>query len=231
MDRKTFYKHTASDVTELREKKREEETVLRKQKREKLVLCKRARHSEEDLALVDSSFTVKQVEDIGKLIQEESNDCLSLLKQLKNAFAEDMVNIDIFLSVNGALHSLIGLLTGDDPGLQLEASWCITNLAAGNQHHSSLALKHAAPYLITFLQGHNAPLQDQCCWALGNIAGDGPEFREILIKQGAIHPLICLLQPLLKNTRSNRTANKRTWESPNWFAPCACKQLRLKIEP
>ncbi|XP_071945827.1 uncharacterized protein [Antedon mediterranea] len=194
MDRKTSYKHSpTSEVAEIRDKKREEEIVLRKQRRKNVVFSKRARCEEEN-TVSSTTFTVEQVGSIGLDIQVIGSDHLELLKQLKKAFAEDLANIDAFLSIDGAFQSLISLLTCNNPGLQLEASWCITNIAAGKTDHAMLALKHASPYLIVYLQGHSAPLQDQCSWALGNIACEGPEFREILIKQGAIQPLINLLQ-------------------------------------
>lgn len=37
-------------------------------------------------------------------------------------------------------------------------------------------------------------IQDQCCWALGNLAGDGPECRDTLLAQGALQPMVNLLE-------------------------------------
>jgi hypothetical protein len=96
--------------------------------------------------------------------------------------------------VDNALQALIGLLTGHDSDLQLEAAWCITNISAGMHEHASLVLRLAAPYLITYLSSGNSLMQDQCAWALGNVAGDSAECRDTLKKQGVVEPLISLLK-------------------------------------
>ena len=36
--------------------------------------------------------------------------------------------------------------------------------------------------------------QDQCAWALGNLGGDSPECRTLLHAQGAVVPLVKLLE-------------------------------------
>ena len=41
---------------------------------------------------------------------------------------------------------------------------------------------------------HISLLQDQCAWALGNLAGDSAECRSLLHAQGAVDPLVKLLQ-------------------------------------
>ena len=55
--------------------------------------------------------------------------------------------------------ALVGLLTGSDATLQLEAAWCLTNIAAGLESHESTVLTQAGPYLVTYLASGNAPLQ------------------------------------------------------------------------
>ena len=36
----------------------------------------------------------------------------------------------------------------------------------------------------------NAPhVVEQCAWAVGNVAGEGEDLRDLLLKQGALHPL------------------------------------------
>ena len=62
-------------------------------------------------------------------------------------------------SVPNSIQVLVGLLTGSCPNLQLQAAWCLTNMAAGTETQSAIALKFAGPYLITYLNSGNAPLQ------------------------------------------------------------------------
>jgi hypothetical protein len=114
--------------------------------------------------------------------------------------------------------ALVGILTGNDSNLQLDAAWCLTNIAAGLESHESTVLTNAGPYLVTYLSSGNAPLQvqslfylrsfvnlcavmlfqDQCAWAIGNIAGGNSKHRDILQDQGAIQALINLLQVVIQ---------------------------------
>ncbi|XP_072024541.1 uncharacterized protein [Amphiura filiformis] len=194
MSRKEQYKHGASGTSNIRERCRGQEVGIRKQRREKLLNSKRVRLEEVAEELEEVEYTVEQVKQTSKALQVHSNDRLSLLKTLKKMFAQGSGLVEAFLSVDNSLRCLVGLLSGTDPALQLEAAWCVTNLSASIHEHCLLALKHAAPYLITYLSGQNAVLQDQCCWALGNIAGDGPECRDTLLTQGALQPMVNLLE-------------------------------------
>lgn len=58
--------------------------------------------------------------------------------------------------------ALVGILTGSDSDLQLDAAWCLTNIAAGLETHESTVLTHAGPYLVTYLSSGNPPLQVEC---------------------------------------------------------------------
>lgn len=62
-------------------------------------------------------------------------------------------------SVENSLQCLVGILSGSDSDLQLEAVWCVTNIAAGMHDHAMLIIKNAAPYLITFLSSSSPELQ------------------------------------------------------------------------
>jgi len=62
-------------------------------------------------------------------------------------------------SVDNSLACLVGLLSGLDPNLQLDAAWCLTNMAAGTDEHALVVIKHAGAYLVTYLSSGNIPLQ------------------------------------------------------------------------
>ena len=58
-----------------------------------------------------------------------------------------------------AMTTLVSIFTGKDEKLQLEAAWCLTNIATGAEEHALSILKHAGAYLITFLSSGNGPLE------------------------------------------------------------------------
>jgi importin subunit alpha-1 len=88
---------------------------------------------------------------------------------------------------------LLRFLTDANDANQLEATWCLTNIAAGPHEYTRLVLS-AAPHLISFLFGQHLLLQEQSAWALGNLAADCEDFRDLLRANGAILPLINLLR-------------------------------------
>lgn len=80
------------------------------------------------------------------------------------------------------------------PQTQLQACWCVSNIAASISNHTREATV-ASPYLITFLASENAYLQDHSATALANIAGDSPACRDQLVAQGAVPPVrVCTVR-------------------------------------
>lgn len=73
-----------------------------------------------------------------------------------------------------------------------EILWCLTNIASGQYEHTKLVLP-AVPRLLQFLEGSNVTLAEHAAWVLGNIAADCEEFRQQLIANGAVVPLVRIL--------------------------------------
>ena len=96
-----------------------------------------------------------------------------------------------FVTINGSVDILLKYLKEGNDEQQLEATWCLTNLAGGTHDMARLVIP-AVPYFIAFVSGTSKPLQEQALWALGNIAGDSQEFRNQLFVNGAIKPIIDL---------------------------------------
>ncbi len=71
---------------------------------------------------------------------------------------------------------------------QLEAAWCITNIASSTHEHTKQVLPFAIR-LIAYLDNADNVVREQCAWALGNIAADSPEYAHVLIGAGILKPL------------------------------------------
>jgi importin subunit alpha-1 len=93
------------------------------------------------------------------------------------------------------LPHLLGLIGRSDfPRLQFEVLWCLTNIASGKADHvQALIDKGAIPIFISLLGSDHKNIVEQAIWALGNIAGEDVYFKNMILKEGAIQPLVTIL--------------------------------------
>ncbi|KAG5186830.1 armadillo-type protein [Tribonema minus] len=90
---------------------------------------------------------------------------------------------------------LIGWLWLDQsPGLQMDALWALTNIAAGRAEHAQVLMKHGSvPALVHLLSSPNREVVEQSLWVLGNVAGEGTTARDAVLAAGTLTPLVrCL---------------------------------------
>jgi len=95
---------------------------------------------------------------------------------------------------SGIIGRLIEFLKrAENPGLQFEASWALTNVASGTTEHTREIINHGAiPIFVELLKSPSDDVREQAVWALGNIAGDSPECRNMVLEAGALDPLLAL---------------------------------------
>ena len=84
----------------------------------------------------------------------------------------------------------------DQPELQFEAVYAIANIISENSVLIPEVMKtQTVESLVAFLATSNAKLAEQAVLALGNIAAEGPDYRDHIIKCGAMEPLLALITP------------------------------------
>lgn len=98
----------------------------------------------------------------------------------------------------------------------------------------------AVIHFVELLKSPATDVREQAVWAMGNIAGDSPECRDYVLREGAMRPLLDIL-----NDRSNKVSMLRnaTWTlsnfcrgknpQPDWqiISPCLPILAKLLREP
>ncbi|KAF2879179.1 hypothetical protein ILUMI_26997 [Ignelater luminosus] len=156
--------------------------------------------------------------------------CRKVLSRERNPPIDHMIR-------SGVVPRCVEFLThSNNPALQFEACWVLTNIASGTTEQTKAVVQEGAiPKLQTLLTSPRADVVEQAVWALGNIAGDGPATRDLVLSSNCLTNLLHLIEKdppisLLRNvvwTISNLCRNKNPPPDFNMVKPALYYLARL----
>ncbi|KAK3603695.1 hypothetical protein CHS0354_023301 [Potamilus streckersoni] len=197
--RSHLFKNKGKDAEEMRRRRTEVTIELRKTKRDEHILKRRNVPTQDSTDSDDSEKPTSQ--SLQSIVQNaystEPNIQLSAVQAARKLLSSDRnPPIDDLIS-SGILPILVDCLVKDDnPSLQFEAAWALTNIASGtSQQTQAVVNAGAVPLFLRLLQSPHQNVQEQAVWALGNIIGDGPQCRDYVINLGAVKPLLEFINP------------------------------------
>ncbi|KAK2714351.1 importin subunit alpha-4-like isoform X2 [Artemia franciscana] len=190
-NRITVFKNKGKDEDEMRRRRNEETVELRKAKKEEILLKKRNIPIAETADEEGLSFeTLQQV-----VISASSGDPETQLQAVQRArkllSSDKNPPIDALIQ-SGILPVLVNCLQiVDNPNLQFEAAWALTNIASGTSAQTQAVVESGAvPVFIELLKSPHPNVCEQAVWALGNIIGDGAQLRDYVISLGVVDLLL-----------------------------------------
>ncbi|VDD75351.1 unnamed protein product [Mesocestoides corti] len=203
--RQLAFKNAGKSTDEMRRRRQEGQVELRKTKRDECLQKKRNMPS--DISAEAEVDTVEKTNllDLSSIVQyanvEDPAVRLLVVQSARKLLSSGRhPPIDELISYN-VLPMLVSCLESENPTLQFEAAWALTNIASGNSKQTAAVVQAGAvPYFIKLLSSPHANVSEQAVWALGNIIGDGPQLRDHVIEQGLIKPLLSLLTPNISIT-------------------------------
>ncbi|KAI9619708.1 hypothetical protein H4Q26_014090 [Puccinia striiformis f. sp. tritici PST-130] len=210
---------------ELRRRREEQQVEIRKAKREECV-AKRRNYQ------VDADAPDSDDESVATALDSQLQEQLPLM--VKGVFS-DVVDDQLDATMkfrkllskerNPPIEKVIdcGVVNRFVEFLRIRSRMALTNIASGTSDHTTVVIEAGAvPIFIELLSSQVLDVREQAVWALGNIAGDSPACRDYVLDQGALAPLLALLNEnhklsMLRNatwTLSNFCRGKNP--QPNW---------------
>ena len=218
------FKNKGKDTDEMRRRRIGQTIELRKARKDDQLLKRRNISDKEEPTSplqetnLPSSVSMTSEEILFGLMSKDEDiqfkatqACRKALSREKNPPIDHMIR-------SGVVPKFVEFLTRfDNPLLQFEACWALTNIASGTSEQTEAVVEEGAiPKLQALLASPRSEVAEQAVWALGNIAGDGPQKRDIVLNSGIMLDLLKLIKPdtavsLLRNvvwTISNLCRNK-----------------------
>ncbi|XP_071501879.1 importin subunit alpha-3-like [Diadema antillarum] len=195
------FKNKGRDQEEMRRRRTETTVELRKNKREETVLKRRnvpnleSTDSEEESPLINKSIS----DIVVNAKSMEPNKQLDAVQAARKLLSSDRNPPIDNLIESGILPALVNCLgRGDNPSLQFEAAWALTNIASGTSKQTLAVVEAGAvPFFLRLLDSPHQNVAEQAVWALGNIIGDGPHCRDYCINEGVVRPLLSFINPTI----------------------------------
>uniref|UniRef100_A0A452U2Z6 Importin subunit alpha n=1 Tax=Ursus maritimus TaxID=29073 RepID=A0A452U2Z6_URSMA len=194
-------------LTTMRRQRNEVVVELRKNKRDEHLL-KRRNVPHEDICEdsdIDGDYRVQNTS-LEAIVQNASSDNqgiqLSAVQAARKLLSSDRNPPIDDLIKSGILPILVHCLERDDnPSLQFEAAWALTNIASGTSEQTQAVVQsNAVPLFLRLLHSPHQNVCEQAVWALGNIIGDGPQCRDYVISLGVVKPLLSFISPSIPIT-------------------------------
>ncbi|CAB4063504.1 KPNA3_4 [Lepeophtheirus salmonis] len=194
--RMQLFKNVGKDQDEMRRRRNEVTVELRKNKRDD-TLQKRRNLTDDEESTRESLSIEKLSIIVNNAVSDDPKVQLDAVQSARKLLSSDRNPPIDALIKSGILPVLVGCLEKyENPSLQFEAAWALTNIASGTCEQTQAVVEaNAVPLFLKLLSSNHQNVCEQAVWALGNIIGDGPSLRDYVIGLGVVQPLLSFINP------------------------------------
>jgi len=138
-------------------------------------------------------YSVNDIPELMKTLHQTPPDLVSCLEAIRGF--RRMLSVEKNPPVDAVLHCgvlpiMVRMLSiVDQPTLQFESAWALTNIAS-TDYTSAVVEAGAVSPLIALLMSSLPDAREQAAWCLGNIAGDSTNLRDSVLQAGVLEPLL-----------------------------------------
>ena len=198
------------DIEKNREKRGDQQATLRRHKRQENL--EKKRRETDDVSEIEPDLAdLPRWKD--QLFSNEYEKILEATTWIRRYLAlEDNPPIDDISANPSIIRRLVEFLTLNEPALQFEAAWSLTNIASGTAENTLAVVKaNGIEAFAKLLLSDEPHIVEQAIWALGNIVGEETCNRDQALKLGVLPRVISVIM----NKPSVSVLRNATWTLSN----------------
>ncbi|KJE93950.1 importin alpha subunit [Capsaspora owczarzaki ATCC 30864] len=219
-------KDVNSSLADVRRKRQDAADDIRKKSKDDQMLKRRFMDESDDESETAPNTTGKQrvQADVGMLEQYamevmNSQDYATVFNAAhclrKIVSKERNPPIDRLIDTGVVPFLLLHLKQFDNPDLQFESSWTLTNIASGTAQHTELVVRLGGIAVFSqLLSSHDERVVEQGMWALGNIAGENANYRDLVLRHGVLAGVL---------NKLSGTSNQSLLANGTWVISNLCR--------